>query len=1103
MANASTYTATQLRNYAWMSQAAYLDLSDIKNEDLNGALTTEKRGSDISDLFADDQASLFTHTQTGYSLVSHRPDQSSGMSATVFKSSSNGGFTLAVRGTTQPFQDMIQADFLGVVIAGQAKQQLFDAYRYYKQITTASGATVIYNAAELNAMALLSTGKSNVAWLSGTNPLSADQGLGKVPTGTAVNFTGHSLGGHVAALLAQMVGNFQGKAAVGDVVTYNAPGLNALWNELANWMGINTSVQTGVLGEKHVAVIAQPGVNVAAGLGSTNGTKQMVFIEEGVLWQNHSMVRLSDALALGATLQTLDKAIGAKQTQAILFAGSRLAADSLESTLDALRQMVLGKVTGTKAAGSSDSVETRNSYYKNLSELQDSSTFKALAGKLTLSASKAAAEVAKKDFAQFLSLYELTPFSATVKEGAAQTALMNARSDVASKWQTLTDNFSDKWLQDRSAMQSWIMKANTKDTVGDITGEPLYLSGYFEDMASGKSVKVGTVTASQMRNFKFGDANDNALTGGTLNDALYGGDGNDTLNGMEKSDWLEGGKGFDTYMAGQGDVICDSDGKGAVNWVGKTLNGSTNHVSTNRWQGVAGETYTKFDNDIVIQMGTETITLKDAYQKACTESFLGIALRGELASAPLVQMEYTGSFLREVWEWRRLSGWGFKETTGTETFRMGDGDDQVASIAGGDQFYGELGNDIFIATEGNNYAEGGEGNDVLADGLLLDYILKEVYLPGSYTYVPFVGSIFTPGKLVTQWAVPNITRSVVNVENSDVSLHVMNGTLFRPIQTDDTLLGGSGDDWLWGSAGSDILNGDEGQDIAYGGSGSDDIKGGDSNDILSGDDLSLVLNGGDHASDVIEAGAGQDTVFGNGGDDILSGAQGDDAIWGDDEFTPLQFHGNDMIDAGEGNDSVYGGGGDDYIAGGDGDDVLAGSEGSDEIFGQSGNDLLNGDLPNPNDMLKGSHVYASSTGMNLSNLRQKIADVSTERYAADPAYLGGSDSLYGGDGNDTLIGGRGDDVLGGGSGSDTYVFASGDGFDLLIEDPKDMGSTDTLLLGEGLLMSLTSVFKQDQDLVLSWNDHDSLVIQDQFFRWHRPPLNGWFLQMEPCGITNG
>jgi hypothetical protein len=104
-------------------------------------------------------------------------------------------------------------------------------------------------------MSSLVTGKANPGLLSGKNYLGADIGLGKVPTGAVVNFTGHSLGGHVSALLAQMVSHFQGKNAVGDMVTYNAPGFNALWNEVANWMGINTTVQTDVLGEKHLAVI--------------------------------------------------------------------------------------------------------------------------------------------------------------------------------------------------------------------------------------------------------------------------------------------------------------------------------------------------------------------------------------------------------------------------------------------------------------------------------------------------------------------------------------------------------------------------------------------------------------------------------------------------------------------------------------------------------------------------------------------------------------------------------------------------------------------------------------------------------------------------------
>ena len=57
--------------------------------------------------------------------------------------------------------------------------------------------------------------------------------------------------------------------------------------------------------------------------------------------------------------------------------------------------------------------------------------------------------------------------------------------------------------------------------------------------------------------------------------------------------------------------------------------------------------------------------------------------------------------------------------------------------------------------------------------------------------------------------------------------------------------------------------------------------------------------------------------------------------------------------------------------------------------------------------------------------------------------------IHGGSGDDTLYGGAGDDVLIGGSGNDTYMFARGDGRDL-IQDYQTSANTDRLIFGEDI-----------------------------------------------------
>ncbi|MBU0633007.1 hypothetical protein KKA17_10220 [bacterium] len=83
----------------------------------------------------------------------------------------------------------------------------------------------------------------------------------------------------------------------------------------------------------------------------------------------------------------------------------------------------------------------------------------------------------------------------------------------------------------------------------------------------------------------FGEKGDDTLIGGKGTDVLYGGDGDDTLMGYDgygtpddESDILQGGNDFDTYIAGNNDIIIDSDGKGEIYFEGKQLTGGTDSL---------------------------------------------------------------------------------------------------------------------------------------------------------------------------------------------------------------------------------------------------------------------------------------------------------------------------------------------------------------------------------------------------------------------------------------------------------------------------------------------------------------------------------------------
>ena len=217
----------------------------------------------------------------------------------------------------------------------------------------------------------------------------------------------------------------------------------------------------------------------------------------------------------------------------------------------------------------------------------------------------------------------------------------------------------------------------------------------------------------------------------------------------------------------------------------------------------------------------------------------------------------------------------------------------------------------------------------------------------------------------------------------------------------NTIRGGSSKDTISGGAGADKL---------YGNAGNDSLDGGAGNDSLNGDKGNDILDGG-KGNDLIQGGAGADKLYGKAGNDLLSGGKGNDVLCGDS--------GDDTLDGGNDNDSLWGGTGNDSLIGGNGKDTLSGETGNDKLFGNSGDDLLGGG--------NGKDTLSGGTG--------------NDELWGDA----GNDSLSGGKGNDILVGGKGNDSLWGDDGADKFIYAKGDGNDVIFGfDSKDTLTLDNI-----------------------------------------------------------
>jgi len=321
-----------------------------------------------------------------------------------------------------------------------------------------------------------------------------------------------------------------------------------------------------------------------------------------------------------------------------------------------------------------------------------------------------------------------------------------------------------------------------------------------------------------------------------------------------------------------------------------------------------------------------------------------------------------------------------------------DGDDFIAisTLASGSSLDGGKGNDTIQNYGKNVNISGGAGNDSIAN------ILYEKY---NYTL----------SKLETLSSPDNVTIS-----------------------------GGNGVDTLFGGAGNDTLTGNAGNDLFIYNAGNDVIA-----DFTAGDKISLgaaitktSFKGTDAIFTIgkniltIAKGKGKSIAFINAkgkGQTLIGGALsvtksatlenwrevGDASaltkatkVTGNAKNNILYGGaGADTINGGNGNDKIWGNAGNDSLVGGNGADAISGGAGADKIYGNAGNDNLAGG--DGNDALAGG--------------------VGNDKLSGNA----GNDNLHGGAGNDTLTGGKGNDKLWGDAGKDTFVYASGDGRDII------------------------------------------------------------------------
>jgi Ca2+-binding RTX toxin-like protein len=392
---------------------------------------------------------------------------------------------------------------------------------------------------------------------------------------------------------------------------------------------------------------------------------------------------------------------------------------------------------------------------------------------------------------------------------------------------------------------------------------------------------------------------------------------------------------------------------------------------------------------------------------------------------------------------------------------------------------------------------------------------------------------------------------------SDLAL-LAAGSVYEGTPDNDSIPGSDGDDKISGLGGDDSLAGAGGNDLLIGGTGNDNLQGnagsdtyrytqGDGNDVIDDespsttdiDVLRLVdLDPGevtisrnttdlfvtDNATGSVitvryqyfsgtENWGIEQIAFASGSvwnaaqilaNAAFRGTTGDDTIW-------TASAANDTIIGGHGNDILRGdSGGDTYVyAHGDGSDIINDQSGStidvDTLqltdlnaaqveLSRSDSTLVVRDISNGSTITVYYQFFSTTENWGIERI--KFADGTIWNAAqilANAAFRGtdGNDTIptYS-SGNDTLIGGKGDDILRGEGGSDTYVYAHGDGSDIITDQSASTTDVDTLYLVD-LNPSQITLSKVESTLYL-WDlsNGASIAVYDQYFS----PTEKWGIE---------
>ena len=330
---------------------------------LSGDTPNELGGSDLKIMLKDDMPlPLAEYIGSNFTVVTHKDTSDiigSGFDATVWRDEA-GKTYVSMTGST-PGADF--ATDLDLTITGVAGAQIVDMVNRWLKNTTVVGDI----AKQIARVEIPVPGpKYTISFVEAPSTT----GTGVLSTVTNVTVNGHSLGGHLTTVFSRLFGM---QWPVDHSYTYNGAGFTVtsglLLDQISAILGNGVGTEQFPTESQQSNIYAENGINVTTQnwFDGQHGQRIPLFNEEDTGIANHSMSKLTDALALGNLIASIDSAFDIAQMSALFDACSNQAEASLEKILDGLIEIFTGSVSNVPI---SDSEALRANYHEELSALQ-------------------------------------------------------------------------------------------------------------------------------------------------------------------------------------------------------------------------------------------------------------------------------------------------------------------------------------------------------------------------------------------------------------------------------------------------------------------------------------------------------------------------------------------------------------------------------------------------------------------------------------------------------------------------------------------------------------------------------------------------------------